>query len=202
MPSIMKNNCNKILLASSSPRRRQLVSTLFQHIMPVEFIAPQTNEVLPTATPANEAAILLAKLKMKGVLQKYGIARNTLVITADTIVVAEGKILGKPSDKQEAYDFLSLLSGKEHEVISAFCISCQENTVCMQDATIVKFTELSKDDISHYIEKYRPFDKAGAYGIQEWIGLAGISSIKGSFYTVMGLPTHLLFAQIRKMIVE
>ncbi len=196
----MTTQCKKIVLASGSPRRRQLVTDVFEDKLPVEFIKPDTKEVLPDGILAEDAALVLAKLKMDEVKKTTDFDDDTIIVTADTIVVADGKILGKPSDEKEALEFLLLLSGKRHEVISAFCVSCGTHTVCSQDVARVKFMPLDKEDILFYINKYKPFDKAGAYGIQEWIGYTGIESIEGSFYTVMGLPTHLLYKTVKNLV--
>ncbi len=190
----------KIVLASGSPRRRQLVKEIFEEQFTVEFINPDTPETLPGQTPIEKAALVLARMKMEAVKKRFVFDNETILITADTLVIADNKILGKPSGKEEALEFLLQLSGTWHTVTSAFCVSCGAHTACHQDTTRVKFMSLAPEDLLFYINRHQPFDKAGGYGIQEWIGYIGIESIEGSFYTVMGLPTHLLYRTVKKII--
>ena len=184
-----------IILASASPRRRELLSKLLNNSPYLQFISPQTEEKIPPELNPENVAAYLSEHKLKQILPNV----QGLVITADTIVVANGKILGKPKTQKEAQDFLTMLSGSTHQVISAFSLGDETGILTtVSDKTEVRFCNLSNDEINYYIDNYKPFDKAGAYGIQEWIGLIGIESIKGSFYTVMGLPTHKLFKELKK----
>lgn len=128
---------------------------------------------------------------------KTDINPNTIIITGDTIVCVDDLVLGKPKDEQEAKAMLQSFSGRSHRVISSVCLLSSEKEVVMSDSTTVHFRQLSEEEIEHYISQYKPFDKAGAYGIQEWIGHVAISKIEGSYNTVMGLPTHLLYEMLR-----
>lgn len=164
----------------------------------LKFFSPNVNEVVPIDTIPEKIAAFLSEHKMIKVLGKYPELKNNIIITADTIVLEKNKILGKPANKKEAVEFLKMLSGNTHKVISAYSIFDGEKIKTEEDVTEVKFVILEDDEINYYINNYKPFDKAGAYGIQEWIGLIGIESINGSFYTVMGLPTHKLFKELKK----
>jgi len=198
---ILAMNVRRIILASTSPRRRQLVKSMFEGKLFVEFIGVNIKESLHQDISSDEAAMVLARKKLDSVYDEYGtLFKDDIIVTADTVVVNGGQIMGKPSDEKEAFVFLKDLSGKEHKVISAFCIGYQNKCLCKQDTTKVKFFKLDNEEIKFYINKYKPFDKAGAYGIQEWIGLVGIEKIEGSFYTVMGLPTHLLYYTVKDIL--
>ena len=187
-----------IILASSSPRRRELMQKTVGSKVALKFFSPNVNEVVPIDTIPEKIAAFLSEHKMIKVLEKYPELKNNIIITADTIVLEKNKILGKPANKKEAVEFLKMLSGNTHKVISAYSIFDGEKIKTEEDVTEVKFVILEDDEINYYINNYKPFDKAGAYGIQEWIGLIGIESINGSFYTVMGLPTHKLFKELKK----
>ncbi len=187
-----------IILASSSPRRRELMQKTVGSKVALKFFSPNVNEVVPIDTIPEKIAAFLSEHKMIKVLGKYPELKNNIIITADTIVLEKNKILGKPANKKEAVEFLKMLSGNTHKVISAYSIFDGEKIKTEEDVTEVKFVILEDDEINYYINNYKPFDKAGAYGIQEWIGLIGIESINGSFYTVMGLPTHKLFKELKK----
>jgi septum formation protein len=142
-----------------------------------------------------EIPVYLAELKAQPF--KHDLGENDLLITADTVVCLEEHILGKPSSFGEAVEMLHKLSGKQHQVITGVCLSSQEKTKSFYALTNVDFKQLTTDEIEYYIHTFRPYDKAGAYGIQEWIGSIGISSIKGSFYNVMGLPVQKLYENIQ-----
>jgi septum formation protein len=180
------------ILASKSPRRQQLLHSLgikFQvRIKEVDEIFPQ--ELSPTEIP-----VYLAELKAQSFLPE--LESNDLLITADTIVFLENKVIGKPQDSKEAEQLLRILSGKEHQVISGVCLSSVNKQKSFHAVTNVQFKKLSQEEINFYIQSFRPFDKAGAYGIQEWIGYIGISHIEGSFYNVMGLPVQKLYEEIQ-----
>lgn len=181
------------ILASKSPRRQQLLHSLgidFQvRIKEVDEIFPE--ELLPTEIP-----VYLAELKARSFLPE--LKSGDLLITADTIVFLDNKVMGKPQDREDAENLLRMLSGKEHQVISGVCLSSVTKQKSFHAVTNVQFKKLSKEEIAFYIQSCRPFDKAGAYGIQEWIGYIGISHIEGSFYNVMGLPVQKLYEEIQK----
>ena len=173
----------KIILASQSPRRRQLLEWAE---VPFEVIVSETDESFPADLNMTEAAIHIAKNKAVAVKQITKDERA--ILAADTIVVIDNKVIGKPKDKEDALRILSLLSGRKHEVITGVCILYKDKEVLFADTTEVEFHEVTKEQIAFYIDKYKPYDKAGAYAIQEWIGVTGIKAINGDFYNVMGLP--------------
>ena len=181
----------RIVLASQSPRRKQLLEWAE---VPFEIIVHSTDESFPpTLTPA-EAAMHIARQKAIVVLED---APGAIVIGADTIVVLDGEIIGKPTDRENAIDILTRLSGNKHEVITAVCIVKQGKEILFCDRTDVEFHELTREQISFYVDKYKPYDKAGAYAIQEWIGVTGIKTINGDFYNVMGLPVSRVVQALR-----
>jgi len=188
--------CDKnILLASNSPRRRELLGL----IVPVfETAVPrEVNEVYPADLDTKDVPAYLSNLKA----QAYSdlLAPNELIITADTIVIAHGKILGKPHDAAQAAEMLHTLSDATHTVVTGVTLMSLEGKKhdTFSEATQVTFGHLSDEEILRYIDIYRPFDKAGAYGIQEWIGAAAIARIDGCFYNVMGLPLHSLYTHLK-----
>lgn len=183
----------KILLGSGSPRRRELLS-----MMDIDFETVRLNdveEIYPGELRAEEVPAYLSRLKA----QSYEIEPDTLLITADTVVIIDGEILGKPHTEAEAVAMLRRLSGARHKVITGVSLTTTDGIYTFDEVTIVEFDELSDDDIISYVEKYRPLDKAGSYGIQEWIGLTGIKKIDGCFYNVMGLPTRTLYRTLKKL---
>ena len=196
MPSFLTNLASKkIILGSNSPRRQELLRGLeldFEvRVHPVE-------ETIPTDLPAQYAAAYLSKLKadaFPGELQE-----NELLITADTVVIDRGKVLGKPADEQEAFEMLKSLSGATHTVMTAVTIKDRKVSITLEDEAQVTFRFLDEEEVWHYLKKYQPFDKAGSYGIQEWIGFVGVSSITGSYFTVMGFPLHLVYQQLKKWV--
>lgn len=175
---------NSLILASNSPRRQQLLRELG-----VDFTVEvrPTNETFPLDMPPAQVAGFLAQQKAA---QFEADLTNQLVLCADTIVVVDDEILNKPADETEAQTMLQKLSGRTHEVITGVCLLTQTGFKTINDTAKVTFKPLSDTEINYYIQHYRPFDKAGAYGVQEWIGMIGISRIEGSFYTIMGLPLH------------
>ncbi|NEV93224.1 septum formation protein Maf [Psychroflexus sp. YR1-1] len=177
----------RILLASGSPRRQEILKSIG---VSFEVELRSVNEVFDPKLKHHEISDYLAQLKAD---QFDDLKANEILITGDTIVWHQDKALNKPSTKEEAFKMLQSLSNATHEVISSVCIKTQKQTETLYDATEVKFKSLSDEEIWHYIEAYLPFDKAGAYGIQEWIGQIGILEIKGSFYTVMGFPIHKVY---------
>lgn len=181
-----------IILASQSPRRQQLLNDLG-----LQFSVQSMNvtEDFPQSLGMYEVPVYLAELKAAAFLPQ--LKNNQLVITADTIVWLNGHVLNKPSDYQEAYRMLSDLSGKKHQVITGVCLLSSEKKVSFFVSTDVWFKELEDKEIMYYLDHYRPYDKAGAYGIQEWIGYIGIHHIEGSFFNVMGLPIQTLYEHLK-----
>lgn len=181
------------ILASKSPRRDQLLKSLG-----IEFNikTKEVEENYPDNLTKEEIPVFLAELKAKPFLAD--LRANDLLITADTIVWFDGKVLGKPKDKTEAIQMLQQLSGNEHQVISGVCLSTFKKSKSFFSTSNVRFKILTQSEIEYYVSEFKPFDKAGAYGIQEWIGIIGITHIEGSFYNVMGLPIQKLYAEIQK----
>ena len=185
----------KIILASASPRRRELLAGL-----DVEFIVrtlPDVDESFPTNLQGGEIPLYISKKKADA--YRPFMADDELVITADTIVWLDGKALGKPVDESEAFAMIRNMSGKTHSVYTGVTITTknvQHSFVAQSDVT---FAELTDDEIEYYIAKYRPMDKAGAYGAQEWIGYIGMSNIVGSYFNVMGLPVQRLYSELKQI---
>ena len=188
----------KIILASGSPRRRQLLEE-----MGVDFVVDTrpVDEVIAENTTPQEAAILLSRLKAGAFPNDYFIP-NRIVITADTIVAINNNILGKPAGAQQAIEMLQQLSGKSHLVITGVTIKSASKEKSFFVTTRVFFKQLSIDEIKYYVYNYKPFDKAGAYGIQEWIGHVAIEKIEGSYFNVVGLPTHRLYEELMAFVSE
>ena len=189
----MLNNLEKyeVVLGSNSPRRRELLSDMGVTFR-VEAIKG-IDESYPANLPVEEIPVYLARIKAQG----HPLKPDELLITADTVVVLDEQVLGKPIDVADARRMLRALSGRAHRVISGVCVTTMGRCESFADTSIVRFAELSDDEIEYYIEHYRPLDKAGAYGIQEWIGNIGISGISGDFYNVMGLPTRKLYQLLK-----
>lgn len=176
----------RIVLASGSPRRKMLLEWAE---IKFEVLVSDTDESFSETLSPVEVAIHIAKQKNKAVVEKLQHdLTNTIVISADTIVVLGQEIIGKPIDEQDAIAIIQKLSGKKHQVITAVNIKDTERDIHFYDVTEVIFNELTLDQITHYVQQYKPYDKAGAYAIQEWIGVVGIQAIQGDFYNVMGLP--------------
>ena len=184
----------KVILASGSPRRHELLEGLGIDFK-VEIIK-DIDESYPENIPAKETSLYIARKKAEA--YKSLTDSGHLVITADTVVVCNETVLGKPSNEEEAVKMLKLLSGKTHQVITGVAISTKEKTESFAVTTDVKFSAISDEEIYYYIDKYKPFDKAGAYGIQEWIGYIGVEYISGSYYNVMGLPIQRLYRELKK----
>jgi septum formation protein len=173
----------KIILASQSPRRKQLLEWAE---IDFDILVSDSDETYPVGLSFSEVAIHIAKNKALKVLEMY--QPNHPILAADTIVVCENEIIGKPTDEANAIEIINKLSGKKHQVITGVYIHKSENAIAFADVTTVTFHELTQTQIEFYVKKYKPYDKAGAYAIQEWIGVVGIKSIEGDFYNVMGLP--------------
>ena len=184
----------KLLLASKSPRRQELIKMLE---IPYSVVSlGDVDEVYPPDKCPDEVAAYLSKLKASA--YKNILNEDEILVTADTIVMIDKEILGKPRDLEDAKRILMKLSGKVHRVITGVTLTSKEKSVTFSTITDVYFAHLSKEHIDFYVEKFKPLDKAGAYGIQEWIGAVGINRIDGSFYNVMGLPVHQLYKELQK----
>ena len=184
----------KIVLASNSPRRRELLAGL-----DIDFevkTIPDIEESYPDTLEKEEIPVYIAKQKAQA-YYKY-LKENTLLITADTIVWLERNVYGKPENEAEAKEMLRILSGKTHEVITGVCLTGLKKQQSFYVASQVKFAKLEEAEIDYYVKKYKPYDKAGAYGVQEWIGYIGVEKIEGSFYNVMGLPVRALYTYLKE----
>lgn len=186
-------NKYKVILASGSPRRRELLG-----LLDIEFTVDTSypvDESVPAGIEACDVPVYLSCLKADA----YPLAPddNRLVITADTVVILDGDVLGKPADEAEAMAMLRRLAGREQAVVTGVTLRTSMRSVTFSAISKVEFGDLSDDEIRYYVDRYRPLDKAGAYGIQEWIGAAAIKGITGSFYNVMGLPVHRLYEALK-----
>ena len=182
-----------IILASKSPRRQDLLSQLG---LQFEIRTKETEEVYPDHLVREEVAVYLAELKARAFESE--LQDNDLLITSDTIVCVDDAILNKPKDREEAVRMLQLLSNRTHEVITGVCLMHKGKLNTFFSETAVYFKALETEEIDYYIDTYKPYDKAGAYGIQEWIGFIGIDKIEGSYFNVMGLPVKRLYEELRK----
>lgn len=182
---------HKIILASGSPRRQQFLKELE---IDFEIKLKEIEEICPDHLQAEEITNFLAKLKASAFENE--LQDNEVLITSDTIVWLDNKALGKPIDASHAVRMLTEMSGKTHKVITSVCIKSTKKEVVFHEETLVTFTDLSLDEIEFYLNNYKPFDKAGSYGIQEWIGLIAIEKIEGSYANVVGLPTHKLYKEL------
>ncbi|WP_301705186.1 Maf-like protein [uncultured Parabacteroides sp.] len=195
MENILPNlNRYKIVLGSNSPRRRELLAGL-----DIDFevqVIPGIDESFPDTLPAVDVPVYIARKKAEAYIPSM--PADELLITADTIVWTFGEILGKPKDREDAIAMLRKVSGRVHEVITGVCITTKEKTISFSASSAVSFARLDEEEIVYYVDKYRPFDKAGSYGIQEWIGYVAVEAINGSFYNVMGLPVRLLYQELKK----
>lgn len=183
----------RIILASRSPRRRELLGDCD---LPFEEAdSYEVEEIFPEELPADEVAEYLSRLKADG--YPWPLAQSDILITADTVVINDGRILGKPADRTQAIEMIRSLAGHTHRVVTGVTLRSSERSVSFSSSSEVRFRELEPDEIEYYIDTYRPYDKAGAYGIQEWIGCSAIESISGSFYNVMGLPVAALYSRLK-----
>lgn len=192
----MKLNGKKVILASNSPRRRELLKGL-----DIEFEVDTENNFNECYSPNishSEVPVLMSKGKSHGFHRP--LEENEILITSDTMVLCGEEILGKPHSREDAVRMLKNLSGNVHTVVTAVTIRDASREETFSDTTKVHFRELDDEEIDYYIDKYRPYDKAGAYGVQEWIGYIGITGIEGSFYTVMGFPVLLVYRELRKFL--
>ena len=185
----------KIILGSNSPRRKELLAGL-----DITFEVDTRNnfeEVYDPSTPIEKIPEVLSEGKSYGFHRE--LSEDEILITSDTLVMCGERVMGKPHSREEAIDMLRCLSGREHKVITAITLRDSHNCRTSSDTAIVYFKELTDSEIEYYVDTYKPFDKAGAYGIQEWIGYIGIGKIEGSYFTIMGLPVHLVYEELLKM---
>ena len=190
----MKDLKYKLILASNSPRRKELLAGLG---VPFEVrVLQDIDEHYPESLPVNEVARYIAKEKADA--YRRIVAPDELIITADTVVIVGDEILGKPVDEADAVRMLKLLSGRTHQVTTGVCLLTAEKERCFDVTTDVTFKTLTDEEIHYYVNRYRPFDKAGAYGIQEWIGYIGVTGLHGSYYNVMGLPVQRIYQELTK----
>lgn len=183
-----------IILASNSPRRKELLSGLgFDYEVKT---LPDIDESYPDHLHGEDIAIYIAQEKASAYANYM--REDTLLITADTIVLLDGKVYGKPYDEVEAIQMLCDLSGRTHEVITGVCITTKEKQKAFAVSSEVRFATLESDEIEFYVKKYKPFDKAGAYGIQEWIGYVAVEYISGSYFNIMGLPMQRLYQELKR----
>jgi septum formation protein len=187
-------NKYKLILASNSPRRKELLAGLG---IPFEVrVMQDIDESYPEDLPVSEVALYIAR--KKATEYRPTIGKDELIITADTVVIVGDEILGKPIDEADAERMLRLLSGRTHQVTTGVCLTTTSHERSFAVTTDVTFKELSDEEISYYLTTYKPFDKAGAYGIQEWIGYVGVTCLHGSYYNVMGLPVQRIYETIRQ----
>ena len=193
---VMLNNLEKykVILASNSPRRKELLGGLG---IAYEMKAmPDVDESFPTNLESEEIPVYIAKKKVdayKPIMQS-----DELIITADTIVWLDGIVMGKPKDAGEACEMLRRLSGRTHQVITGVCVTTIDKQVSFSTVTDVTFDELTEEEIEYYVTHFKPMDKAGSYGIQEWIGYVGVRSISGSYFNVVGLPIQRLYSELKR----
>ena len=189
----LKEKMKKIVLSSNSPRRKELLGELG-----IDFevrVIEGIDETYPKELSVEEVPQYIAREKAR----VYIVGKDEMLLTADTVVVLGNEIMGKPYDEADAMRMLRQLSGKTHQVITGVCLTTNDKQVTFADVTDVSFAELTDEEIKFYVDNFRPLDKAGAYGIQEWIGLAGVTGIKGSYFNVVGLPVHRVYVELKKL---
>jgi septum formation protein len=182
-----------LILASNSPRRQAMLKELG---LAFQVKTKDIDESFSPDLPLYEVPAMLARRKAKAFFED--LQTNDVLLTADTVVICKGQILNKPENFAHACQMLALLSGCKHEVVTAFCLTSATKQICLADTTAVYFRELSSEEISYYVQTYKPYDKAGSYGVQEWIGMTGITRIDGSYFTVVGLPIHLVYKALQE----
>lgn len=189
----MKITDYKVLLASNSPRREELLRGI-----DIDFeikVLPDIDESYPSDMPVEEVAEFVAQKKANSYTDN--LKEKELLITADTVVILDKVIFGKPDNRDEAKEMLCALSGKTHRVVSGVCLASTEKQVSFSATSEVEFSELTNEEISYYIDRYSPYDKAGSYGIQEWIGFIGVKQLRGSYFNIMGLPVQRLYKEMK-----
>ena len=186
----------RLILASASPRRRELLSACdIDFVLADKF---ECEECYPADLAADKVAEYLSQLKSEA--YPHTLNEEDILLTADTVVIAEGEILGKPKDNTDAERLLKMLSGATHKVVTGVTLRTAQRTLSFSAESLVSFRTLKEEEVAYYIEQYRPLDKAGAYGIQEWIGYVAIERIEGSFYNVMGLPVQRLYVELEQLL--
>jgi septum formation protein len=185
----------KLILGSGSPRRKELLAGLG---FDFEVRTKDTDEHYPESLALADVPEYLAELKAKALFAD--LSEEEIVLCADTIVILKGRILGKPTSREEAIEMLTELSGETHEVITGVFIGNKSFQTCFSDRTEVTFGKLTQSEIANYIDNYKPYDKAGSYGVQEWIGYVAVEKMNGSYTTVMGLPTHLVYRELKLIV--
>ena len=185
----------KVILASGSPRRRELMAGLGVNYE--VRILPDVDEFYPDTLQGAQLPLYIAKEKADAYIPMM--QPDELIITADTIVWLDGKVLGKPRDREDALQMLRTMSGRTHEVFTGVCITTTDWQRSFTAQTKVRFATLSEDEIIYYVDNFKPMDKAGAYGVQEWIGFIGVENISGSYYNIMGLPVQKLYRELLKV---
>ena len=193
MHSWLKIKKMKILLASNSPRRKELLTNLGYDF---EVVSIDCDEIYPANLKVENIAEFLSELKSNSFRT---LENDEVLITADTIVALDNEVLGKPKDEEHAKIMLQKLSGKTHQVYTGITIRTPEKSISKTDVALVEIDKLSENEIDFYLKNYKPFDKAGSYGIQEWFGMAKIRKMEGSYYTIMGLPTHLVYSILKDL---
>lgn len=181
-----------LLLASNSPRRKELLTQLGYQF---DIVKIDVDESYPSDLKPHEIAEYVSAKKAKA----FDVNENEILLTSDTIVALDQKILLKPKDENEAFEMIKSLSGKVHQVYTAFTLKAVDSEISKTSKTDVEFSEISDEEIKFYIKTYKPFDKAGSYGIQEWLGMTKIKNISGSFFSVMGLPVDLVYEELKKL---
>ena len=181
-----------LLLASNSPRRKELLTQLGYQF---DIVKIDVDESYPSDLKPDEIAEYVSAKKAKA----FDVNENEILLTSDTIVALDQKILLKPKDENEAFEMIKSLSGKVHQVYTAFTLKAVDSEISKTSKTDVEFSEISDEEVKFYIKTYKPFDKAGSYGIQEWLGMTKIKNIFGSFYSVMGLPVDLVYEELKKL---
>jgi septum formation protein len=185
----------KIILASQSPRRKQLLEWAE---VDFEIYVKETDESFPADMHVTDVPVHIAR--NKALVVKNDLNSGHLIIAADTVVVLDNEIIGKPKDREEAVNILTRLSGRTHSVVTGVCLMGGEKEYVFADSTSVTFHELTKEQLEYYVDHYKPYDKAGAYAIQEWIGVVGIRSVQGDFYNVMGLPVSRVIQEMKRFV--
>jgi len=183
----------RIILASNSPRRQELLKGLELNFEVITI--PGLEESYPETLIGEEIPLFLAR--KKGEAYTSYLTDNTMIITADTIVWLENNVLGKPESKEDAIRMLQMMSGKTHQVFTGVCVKTAKKEVAFCVSSDVRFAQLTNEEIEFYVDKYKPYDKAGSYGVQEWIGYIGVEYISGSFYNIMGLPVQRLYTELK-----
>lgn len=184
----------RLILASASPRRRQLLLGLD---LPVEVTSTDVDETPPAGMPIDQVAEHLARKKADA--YSGPLADDQVLVTADTTVIVDDHLLNKPADAADAAQMLTMLAGRTHKVVTGVCLRTKDRTISFSDIAEVTFAALTPEEIAYYVERHKPFDKAGAYGVQDWIGYAAVERIEGSFYTVMGLPLHRIYRTLNEL---